>query len=245
MARKRNGAQKEPTERELKKIAKAEEKAYYEEAKTWEAELYRSARGRARVWAWIAGLSLLFSIMCVTTLMLVLPLKTAVPYVIEVDRNTGITQVKRSIEDGGISESEAITKFFIVDYLMAREGYMYDRAQEDYVKVQKMSSQPVALQHHTSFEPNNPDSPLNVFGRSGTVEIEIRNVSFIDNDTVTIPIKRTMRRTGTVMDDYEVVTLKYQYLQDPMSEEDRFINPLGFQVIAYRKDPQLLQEDTQ
>ena len=58
MARKQNGAQKEPTERELKKIAKAEEKAYYEEAKTWEAELYRSARGRARVWAWIAGLSL-------------------------------------------------------------------------------------------------------------------------------------------------------------------------------------------
>lgn len=227
---------------EEKRVHKQAEKAYYEEAKEWESEKYRSARGRARVWAWIAGLSLVVTFMCVITLMLVLPLKEVVPYVIEVDRASGLVEVKRSITEGGVSESEAITKYFIVDYLNAREAYLYDRAQVDFVKVQKMSSAEVASNHFTWFQPSNDDSPLNVFGKSGTVEIQIRNVSFIDEDTVTIPIKRTERTKGQINDKYEVVTMSFQYLQDPASEEDRFINPLGFQVTAYRKDPQLVED---
>ena len=227
---------------EEKRIQKDAEKRYYEEAKEWESEKYRSARGRGRVWAWIACLSMLVTFMCVLTLMLVLPLKEVVPYVIEVDRASGLVEVKRSITEGGVSESEAITKYFIVDYLTAREAYLYDRAQVDYVKVQKMSSAEVASNHYTWFQPSNDESPLNVFGRDGTVEIEIRNVSFIDEDTVTIPIKRIERTKGAIKEVYEVVTMSFQYLQDPASEEDRFINPLGFQVTAYRKDPQLVED---
>lgn len=228
--------------REAKAIEKAAEKQYYEEAKDWESEKYRSARGRARVWAWIAGIASVLTFMSIAALMMVMPLKETIPYVIEVDRVSGITEVKRAITEGGVSESEAITKYFIVDYLTAREAYLYDRAQVDYVKVQKMSSQEVASIHYTWFQPSNDESPLNVFGRSGTVEIQIRNVSFIDQDTVTIPIKRIEMAKGQMVEKYEVVTLSFQYLQDPATEEDRFINPLGFQVTAYRKDPQLVED---
>ena len=228
--------------RETKAIAKADEKRYYEEAKTWEAEIFRSARSRARGWSWVAGISLILVFLSVMTLMAVMPLKETVPYVIEVDRVSGIVEVKRSITDVGISESEAITKFFIVTYLTAREAYMYSRAQEDYVKVQKMSAPSVASEHYEWFQPGSEKSPLNVFGKSGTVELQIRNVSFIDKNTVTIPIKRIEKKKGQKVEKYDVVTLNYQYLQDPATEEDRFINPLGFQVTAYRKDPQLVEE---
>jgi len=76
------------------------------------------------------------------------------------------------------------------------------------------------------------------------MDIKIRNISFVDADTVTIPIKRTVIRPGQKHDSYDVITLSFKYTQDPLSEEDRNINPLGFQVTAYRVDPQLLNEDS-
>ena len=230
-------------ERERVKAEKNAEKRYYEEAGMWDAEVFRTARGQRRVLWWLNGVSWTITLLMALALMLMMPLKTVEPYVIEVDRASGLVEVKRPIYEGGITQNEAITKYFIVQYLTAREAYLYDRAAEDYTKVQKMSSLQVASRYATDFAPGNPSSPLNIYGRSGTVEIRIRNVSFITENTVTIPIKRIGTTKGRVIEDYEVVTLTFQYLNDPASEADRFINPLGFQVTAYRKDPQLLNED--
>lgn len=230
-------------ERERVKAEKNAEKRYYEEARIWDAEVYRTARGQRRMLWWLMSVSWVITLLMVFTLMLMMPLKTVEPYVIEVDRASGLVEVKRPIIEGGIPQSEAITKYFIVKYLTSREAYLYERAADDYTTVQKMSSPEVASRYATDFAPGNESSPLNIYGRSGTVEIQIRNVSFITENTVTIPIKRIGTKKGQVTEDYEVVTLTFQYLNDPASEADRFINPLGFQVTAYRKDPQLLNED--
>jgi type IV secretion system protein VirB8 len=37
-----------------------------------------------------------------------------------------------------------------------------------------------------------------------------------------------------------VAVIRYRYSAEPMKLEDRFVNPLGFQVIKYRKDPEAL-----
>jgi type IV secretion system protein VirB8 len=35
-----------------------------------------------------------------------------------------------------------------------------------------------------------------------------------------------------------VAVIRYRYSTAPMSVEDRYVNPLGFQVTSYRKDPE-------
>jgi hypothetical protein len=35
-----------------------------------------------------------------------------------------------------------------------------------------------------------------------------------------------------------VSVIRYRYSGEPMKLEDRFVNPLGFQVLRYRKDPE-------
>jgi type IV secretion system protein VirB8 len=35
-----------------------------------------------------------------------------------------------------------------------------------------------------------------------------------------------------------VAVIHFRYSNEPMSLEDRFVNPLGFQVTGYRKDPE-------
>src|SRR6185312_6478668 len=37
-----------------------------------------------------------------------------------------------------------------------------------------------------------------------------------------------------------VAVIRYRYSDAPMSLEDRFVNPLGFQVTSYRKDQEVL-----
>ena len=37
-----------------------------------------------------------------------------------------------------------------------------------------------------------------------------------------------------------VAVIRYRYSGEPMSAEDRFVNPLGFQVLRYRRDAEAL-----
>ena len=41
-----------------------------------------------------------------------------------------------------------------------------------------------------------------------------------------------------------VAVVRYRYSGAPMKLEDRFINPLGFQVTGYRKDPEAITPQT-
>ncbi|MBL4571594.1 MAG: hypothetical protein JKY40_10475 [Gammaproteobacteria bacterium] len=223
-------------------VSKKDEQGYYAESQAWESEIVNSARSRARIFGWIAVISTSCFVLMVITLMLLIPLKETVPYVIEVDTISGLVEVKRPLDEGVLTQSEAVTKFFLVQYINAREGYLFDTAAQDYETVQKMSSQSVANRHYQWFQPSNADSPLNLHGEKGSVEIEVRSVSFVDEDTVTIPIRRTTIGNGTSTDTFEVITISFLYQNNPTTEQDRFINPLGFQVTAYRSDPQLIQE---
>ena len=41
-----------------------------------------------------------------------------------------------------------------------------------------------------------------------------------------------------------VAVIRYRYSGEPMSLEDRFVNPLGFQVLRYRRDAEALAPET-
>jgi len=38
-----------------------------------------------------------------------------------------------------------------------------------------------------------------------------------------------------------ISTVRYRYVDAPMSLEDRLINPLGFQVVSYRRDAETIE----
>jgi type IV secretion system protein VirB8 len=222
--------------------SKKEEQDYYRDAKSWNREKYQLATKRARMWQWIAaGFGSVAVIACVTLLMLV-PLKTAVPYVIRVDQTTGIVDIIQPLKAGAITQDEALTKYWIVQYLNAREQYDLQRFRADSYRVSKMSSAKVFDRYSDEFEPGRPNSPYNLYGSEGTIDIHIRSIVFLDKDTALVRFKRTLRDQGKVTESYWSVTLSFQYLLSPEKESDRFINPLGFQVISYRIDPEVIEE---
>src|SRR3546814_21200680 len=69
------------------------------------------------------------------------PLKTVVPYVVTVDRSTGATEVTQELRgDKTITYDEAIRKYFLADYVRAREGWIPQAREEFFRKVLALST---------------------------------------------------------------------------------------------------------
>ena len=221
------------------------DKKYFEDALSWDIEIYQNAQKKAKNYAALSAILLILLFLCLVIIALLVPLKTVEPYVVQVDRASGMVEVKRPLKESGvqaISESEAITKFFINQYIIAREGYLYDTYVSNYKTVQKMSSSKIAQEYTNWFNDSNEESPLNIYKNVGQVKIEVRSLSFIDENTVSVPILRIEKKYNKTIESYQVVTLSFKYLQNPKKQIDRLVNPLGFQVTSYNVDEQMIKE---
>ena len=222
-------------------ITSSEDDEYYQEAAHWNDELHHSNLKWVKMWRFIAMVFGAIAIASVVGLVSLMPLKTAVPYVIKVDQSTGIVETIEPITASDVPQDEVITKYFIVKYLNAREQFDYQRAEADYVSVTKLSSPKVANQYANWFAPGNAESPLNQYSDQHQVKIHVRDITFLDRDTAVIHIRRTTTKPDEPGSTYYVITLTFRYTQEPLTESDRFINPLGFQVLSYRKDPEIVE----
>lgn len=216
------------------------EAAYYQGADEWAEEKYRLASRRARLWQYVGLGSGVIALLLSLSLAGLTPMKTAVPYVIKVDSSSGIVEIIEPLREGTVPGDEALTKYFIVQYLQAREQYERQRFEVDANKVSMMSSGRVFDEYSQEFAPSVEDSPFRLYGDNGTVTIEVRSINFLDADTAVVRLKRSVNRQGERRESDWMITLSFSYLLTPGSESDRFVNPLGFQVTQYRKDPMVL-----
>ncbi len=225
------------------KVSPEEEGQYYQEAEAWNEEKYQSARKRATAWMWafflVGGIALLEALGFAG----IAPLKTAVPYVIKVDQSTGIVEIVQPLQETTLPQDEALTKYWIVKYLNAREQFDIQRFEEDSFTVSKMSSPKVFTDYSTEYAPSQENSPYNLYADKATVTIHIRDITFLDKDTAVVHMKRTVNMYQEKRESYWIVTLSFKYQLTPESESDRFINPLGFQVTNYRKDQEIIEEN--
>jgi type IV secretion system protein VirB8 len=83
----------------------------------------------------------------------------------------------------------------------------------------------------------NPSSPLNVYGDSGNATITIKSTSFLKDNVALVRYTKEVKDTMNNGLTHWAATIVFQYAGTPMSEHDRAINPLGFQVVEYRNDP--------
>lgn len=226
-----------------KKVSPEEEENYYGEAKEWNEEKYLSAKKRASVWMWaffmVVGVALLEGL----ALAGITPLKTAVPYIVKVDQSTGIIEILEPLKESTVPQDEALLKYWIVKYLMAREQYDIQSFKDDAYIVSKMSSPKIFNQYSVEYAPSQEDSPYNKYADKATVTINVRDITFLDKDTAVVHVKRTVNMYQEKRESYWIITLSFKFQLTPESESDRFINPLGFQVTNFRKDQEIVEEN--
>ena len=218
--------------------------AYYAEAASWNHDRVQSMRSSYRT-AWvIAGAAALVAILEATALAFLMPLKTVVPYTLMVDRTTGYVQALKPLDEAKIAPDAALTQSFLVQYVIARESFDATTLNANYRKVALFSAGPARSSYLQTMQVSNPESPLVRYPRTTTLDVRVKSVSPVGSNAALVRFD-TIRSdaNGHTQASPWVAVIKYAYSTAPMSVEDRFVNPLGFEVTSYRKDPEAIPSE--
>ena len=212
-------------------------KAYFAEAQSWDRDRFVAAERSKRL-AWIVAVAAsAIAIVGVAAVAMLSPLKTVVPYVVTVDRSTGATEVTQQLRgDKTVTYDEAVRKYFLANYVRAREGWIPQARQEYFNQVLALSSPEEQRRWISFYKKDNPYSPQNQLTTSDTVFIAVRAVSFISPTVAQVRFTKRLERDGQTTETPAIATITFDVLSKPESEAGRYANPLGFQVKAYRAD---------
>jgi len=212
---------------------------YYAAARSW-ADGRASASTRETRVAWrVAAGAAAIALLLAIALALLVPLKSVQPYVLTVDRQTGTVEAPTMLQPGRLSQNEAVIQAQLAGYVIARETFDSTDLPLLYRRVQIMSARPVASAYVAEMSTNNPASPLRTLNRGDTVAIKIRSVSLIGEGSGLVRFTATRSAMGAAAGQSTnfVSAISFGFSGRPLSQADRFDNPLGFQVTRYRRDP--------
>jgi type IV secretion system protein VirB8 len=211
--------------------------AYYAQAAAWSEDVNASLRAsRKRAW-WVAGIACVVALFQAIALVLLVPLKTVVPYTITVDRQTGAAQLARGVELGPMSEREAIVKSALAQYVLARETLDATDLAENYRKVGLWSSGTARSDYLALMNRQNPASILNGATTDTQIITTISSIALLGNNSALVRFATDRREgDGPASRRFWAAVVQYNFSGAPLSMEDRLLNPLGFQVSRYRRD---------
>lgn len=210
---------------------------YLREARDWDHDRLRFAE-RSRRLAWIiAGAASLICLAAVGAVAALAPLKRVEPFLVRVDRSSGAVDVITRLS-ADFTPDEAVSKYFLARYVRAREGWLAAAARENFQDVALFSGPAEQRRYADLMAASNPQSPQVRLGPDATAEISIRAVSFINAEVAAVRFHKVVRKAQAVLEEDAVATLRFTYANAPMREADRLKNPLGFQVLDYRADPE-------
>jgi type IV secretion system protein VirB8 len=175
-------------------------------------------------------------------LVLLVPLKDEQTVTLLVDRNTGFVQAVRPMEEQRIAADTALTQSLLVQYVAQRESFDLSTVQANYRHVTLWSAGRARAEYIAGMQPGNPQSPLARYPRGTSIETFVKSVLPSGPKTATVRFETRLRGpTGQAASlGAWVATIQYDFTGAPMAQEDRFANPLGFQVTSYRKSQEAL-----
>lgn len=225
----------------MKKDARESLDAYYREAGSWSEDERESLRASKKTAWMVASGAAAIAFFEALAIVVMMPLKTVEPYTLMVDKTTGFVQELKPIESTKIAPDTALTQSFLVQYVIAREGYDRGSVSAQYRKVILWSQGAAQTDYKNVIQASNPTSPLN-FPANTIVDTRVLSVTSLGATSAMVRFE-TIRRDGGGSPQGPqawVAKIDYRFSTGPLSSEDRFVNPLGFQVTRYNRDQEAL-----
>lgn len=222
---------------------------YLADAHKWEADMIARAERSKRRAYWLAGGMGALAALALLCLAMLMPLKRTEPYVIRVDNTTGITDVV-PVYSGKAEIAETVTRHLLHNYVVARERYFYAIAEQDYNSVGAFQSPQMNTAWLSAWDRNNPESPLVKYKDGTTVRSQVKAVSFLKRADGTKDLAQVRFLTGTKAGGsgaekiaHWIATVQYTYVEPSKDEATRGLNPLGFRILDYRREPEVVNEN--
>ncbi len=219
----------------------ADLEAYLEESRGLERDyLEELVRSRRAAWRVAAGAAVLVGA-ALAAVMALVPLKRVEGFVLRVDNTTGAVDLVMTLRDGQTTYGEAVDRYFLNKYVLSREGYDYETLQTAYDTTALMSTPDVQREYAALFE--GPKARDKALSNRSRVLVRVRSIApgTTRNTALVRFTTRTTRGDGALEPEESLVaTIGFRYVGAAMHEQDRLVNPLGFQVTSYRIDPEIV-----
>ena len=218
---------------------------YLLEAQSWELDRARRAERSTKI-AWIAAAAaMVIALLAVAAVNGLTPLKQPVPVLIRVDSSSGIVDIVPTYE-GTTDIEQVVTRNLLQNYVIARERYFYGTAEADYELVASQNSPRLNQEWTAVWATDNPASPLNVYKDGTTIRTQVRSVAFLKLESgkdklAQVRFTRSTRAGGTGEEQasHWVSTIEFAYVPPSRDDKTRSLNPLGFRVVEYRREPEV------
>jgi type IV secretion system protein VirB8 len=219
---------------------------YFQEAASWDRDRAAMNERSVRI-AWrIAIGACALTGMAIAALMMLLPLKRVDPFVIRVDNSTGIVDVV-PVFAGNTEMSETVTRYFLGHYVTVCERFNFSTAESDYEECASFHAPARNNAWVSLWDRSNPLSPLNLYKDGSSIRAQVSAITFFrrgngGEDLAQIRFTKTRRIGGTGSDlvSHWIATVQYVYGEPPKDLQVRRWNPLGFKILDYRAEAEVL-----
>ena len=218
---------------------------YFQQAASWAADTQTlSARSRKIAWT-IGGIAVAVAALEALALVMLVPLKTVQPITLLVDRNTGFVQALDPQSPMRMTADEALTESLLAQYVIAREGFDRALVTAAYRKVALLSAGAARTRYLAEMPATNPSSPFQRYPAGTVLSVQVKSVSKLGPGAALVRFDTQQQARGGITGPFRpwVAVIRYRYTDAPMSLEDRLVNPLGFQVLGYRRDAETASVD--
>ena len=229
-------------------MAAPETQDYFDAAESWDTDRVAQSRRNTLI-AWrVAGAGWLCAVSGAVALVLLMPLKQVIPYLVRVDGSTGIVDVV-PVFAGRATPEEAVTRYFLTHYVSVCERFNFSTAESDYEECGAFHSAQRNQAWYALWTSTNPNSPLNLHKDGSSVRVQVNAVSFFTrasglSDLAQVRYLKAMRQGAGSEESFThwLATIQYAYGEAAKDPKTRRWNPLGFKIIDFRTEPEVLGE---
>ncbi len=178
---------------------------------------------------------LCLSIVSIGVLAYVINTKRFDPFVIQIDDTTGMAKIVNPINSKILNGNEALAQYFIKKYVVARETYNPVDFTTLAKKTVRLLSANSIYWEYRGYLKNEEVNPAIKYGQKNTTFLVVKSWSKL-NDNKYI-LRFSTNETAQARRVFnKIAVVEFKYIPMELTEKDKDINPLGFQVTGYRVD---------
>ena len=211
--------------------------------KSWYSSKYQVVAFQRNILFFISFFAICSVLIAVIFVKQMMASKSLIPYVIEVEEKTGIPTVVEQLNQTSFTADVTLKRYFLYSFLKAAEGYNPGSFKDDYERLMLFTTPAVFRQIQSKINPRNENSPAAKIGNRGMIEVALKSISFPTPNTAVIRFR--LRNVGSVY-GFEnnrdmIADVDFRFANLNLSLEERYVNPLGFQVTKYVVDQEIVR----
>jgi len=205
------------------------------ETKNWYEERFDNITVQRNLLFVLLLVLLCLSIVSIGVVAYVINTKRFDPFVIQIDDTTGMAKIVNPINSEILNGNEALAHYFIKKYVVARETYNPVDFTTLAKKTVRLLSANSIYWDYRGYLKNEAVNPAIKYGQKNTTFLIVKSWSKLSDNKYML--RFSTNETAQARKIYnKIAVVEFQYIPMELTEKDKDINPLGFQVTGYRVD---------